>query len=317
MASPLAANNAFGKGSPSWNLPFPCGNLTAAEILTYLPHWLKSVDVVDRFIANGGKSYTIAAVINEFRRLPGDGGWSANSAQIMMSYGMRRAGYPEWTVGTHNTFERPNPQMLETDLNVQNFRTPRETHPKSAPLGQKPHKMKQNVVAEPIEFKALTLHVKADPAGSDALDLSRCVQYAVAHPDEKWYFPNDFEALVNKLGGPATITHSHLDRQIFSRRDNCVSPSPSKPTPKAKRKSTPVSKYTSSPRIMPQSRRFTGGANTPASGSPLKRMMGADGTVEIGGRRKSGRLANKASVNFRDQDSDAEVSRTMLLHIFR
>jgi hypothetical protein len=31
-------------------LSFPSGNLTAAEILAYLPHWLKSVDVVDRFV---------------------------------------------------------------------------------------------------------------------------------------------------------------------------------------------------------------------------------------------------------------------------
>jgi hypothetical protein len=86
MASPLAKNNAFGVGCASWNLPFPTGNLTAVEILAYLPHWLKSVDVIDRFVTNGGKSYTIAAIINEFRDLPGDGDgiFRPNSAQIMM-----------------------------------------------------------------------------------------------------------------------------------------------------------------------------------------------------------------------------------------
>lgn len=309
MASPLAKNNAFGVGSPSWNLPFPVGNLTAAEMLAYLPHWLKSIDVVDRLITNGGKSYTIAALINEFRHLPGDGDgiFRPNSAQIMMSYGMRRAGFPDWTVGTHSMFERPNPHLLETDLNVQTFRTPRETHPKSAPPGQVAHRLKQNEEADPIEFKALALHVKTHPSGSDALDLARCVQYALGHPKEQWDFPNDFEALVNKLGGPARITHSHLDRQIFERRKTVVFPSPTKSTPRSKAKSTPTSKHTGSPRVMPQSRRFTGRANTPASGSPLKRMIGADGTVEIGSRRKSGRLANKASVNLRDHDSDATV----------
>jgi hypothetical protein len=311
MASPLARNNAFGVGSPSWNLPFPTGNLTAVEILAYLPHWLKSVDVIDRFVTNGGKSYTIAAVINEFRHLPGDGDgiFRPNSAQVMMSYGMRRAGFPEWTVGTHSTFPRPNPDLLETNLDVQAFRTPRETHPKSAPPGQIADQLKQNEPADPIEFKLLARHVKIHPSGSDALDLARCVQYALAHPDEKWYFPNDFEALVDEqLGGPATITHYHLDRQIFERRETFVFPSPTKSTSRSKGKPTPASRRKYSPKVMPQSRRFTGHSNTPPSGSPLKRMMSVDGTVEISGRRKSGRLANKASVNLREHFSNESVS---------
>jgi hypothetical protein len=62
--------DAFGAGSPSCNLPFPDGNLTAAEIIAYCPHWLKAVDVIDRFINNGGLSKTIAALINKFRLQP-------------------------------------------------------------------------------------------------------------------------------------------------------------------------------------------------------------------------------------------------------
>ncbi|KAF1912951.1 hypothetical protein BDU57DRAFT_589732 [Ampelomyces quisqualis] len=273
MGSPLAKNNAFGVGSPSWNLPFPSGNLTAAEILAYLPHWIKSVDVVDRFITNGGKSFTIAAVINEFRQLPGNGDavFRPNSAQIMMSYAMRRAGFEEWTVGTHWNFERPDPSFSETDLNVQTFRLPCETHPKSHPSGKDEYQLKLNEPAEPIEFKTLALHIKVHPSGCDALDLARCVQYAVAHPDENWSFPNDFGLLVTKLGGPAVITHSHLDRQIFRRREAY----------------------------------FIEHSMAPTSGSPLKRMMDADGLVQVGGRRKSGRLANKVTVNLRDYDSDA------------
>tara|TARA_R110002003_G_scaffold42_2_gene3064 strand:- start:442 stop:1464 length:1023 start_codon:yes stop_codon:yes gene_type:complete len=310
MGSPLPKNNAFGIGSPSWNLPFPSGNLTAAEILAYLPHWLKSVDVIDRFITNGGKSLTIAAMINEFRNLPGNGDtvFRPNSAQIMMSFGMRRAGFQDWRVGTHHEFARPNPNLTETDLDVATFRTPRETHPKSAPPGQEGKQLKQNDEAEPMEFKDLATHVKKHPSGSDALDLARCVQYAVAHNDEKWYFPNDFEALVNRLGGPAIITHSHLDRQIFERRNDYAFLSPTKATPTPQFKRAPGSKRTSSNKVMPQSRRFAGGASAaPTSGSPLKRMMDADGTISAGGRRKSGRLANKETVTLRDHDSDATV----------
>jgi hypothetical protein len=62
--------DAFGSGSPSCNLPFPNGNLTAAEIITYCPHWLKAVDVINRFINNGGLSKTIAVLINKFRQQP-------------------------------------------------------------------------------------------------------------------------------------------------------------------------------------------------------------------------------------------------------
>lgn len=207
MGSPLAKNNAFGIGSPSWNLPFPSGNLTAAEILAYLPHWLKSIDVVDRFVTNGGKSLTIAAMINEFRYLPGNGDtvFRPNSVQIMMSYGMRRAGFQNWTVSSHHEYPRSSPNLLDTNLDVSNFRTPCETHPKTGPPGYDIKQLKHNKAADPVEFKDLARHVKSHPSGNDALDLARCVQYALAHGDEQWFFPDDFGALVHKLGGPSTL----------------------------------------------------------------------------------------------------------------
>lgn len=304
MGSPLAKNNAFGMGSPSWNLSFPTGNLTCAEILAYLPHWLKSVDVVDRLVTNGGRAYTVAAIISEFRYLPGDSDavFRPNSAQVMMSYGMRRAGFEGWTVGTHHEFKRPNPDLEETNLNVQNFRPPRATHPKSVPAGQSSRDLKHNEKADPIPFKDLALHIKKHPSGSDALDLTRCVQYAIAKTAEEWYFPDDFEALVNKLGGPATVTHSHLDRQAFVRREQYLSRSPTKTSPRSKYSRTPTSRRTSSRKIMPQSRRVT------ATGSPLKRMVTAEDMIQASSRRKSGRLASRPTPNLKEYDSDAAVS---------
>jgi hypothetical protein len=227
---------------------------------------------------------------------------------------MRRAGFDKWTVGTHSEYPRPNPHLKETDLDVQRFRAPRETHPKSARQGQEAQSMRNNEVAHPVEFRNLALHVRRHPTGSDALDLARCVQYALAHPSERLLFPRDYRNLVQKLGGPAAVTHSHLDRQIFDRRDSYVFPSPLKSTPnKAVRtpirnQSTPSIKRTGTGGMMPQSRRFMGHVTSPNSGSPLKRVMDAEGNVRIGGRRKSGRLANKARVNLREYDSDATVS---------
>jgi hypothetical protein len=304
MGSPVPRNNAFGPGSPGWNLAFPAGNLTAAEIIAYLPHWLKSIDVVDRFVTNGGKSFTIAAMVNELRQLPGGSIFRPNSAQIMMAYSMRRAGYEDWTVGAHSQYPRPAQAPDENDLSVERFRTPRETHPKTAPYGAPAESFQHNQACDPVQFKSLAVYVKVHPSGSDALDLTRCVHYAIAHPDEDWYFPNDFVSLVNKLGGPAAVTLSHFDRHAFTRRDGYTFTSPAKSTPKAMFKRTPKSQQSvsDSSLVMPQSRRFVGGSATP--GSPLKRMMTTNGTVQNGSRRKSGRLAKKATVNLREVGSD-------------
>jgi hypothetical protein len=288
MSSRIPRNNAFGANSPSWNLPFPSGNLTAAEMLAYVPHTLKSIDVIDRFIMSGGRAYTIAAMINEFRYQPQDRSdvFPPNSAQIMMSCAMRRAGYKDWKIGTHHKFERPNPNLEETDLNVQTFRLPLETHPKSSLVGEAKHRLKRNKKADPVDFKSLALNVKAHPTGSDALDLTRCVLYALSHPKETFYYPTDFGLIVKLLGGPATINDSHLDREIFRRREE---PNFSSPAAFA----------------MARSRRLNTLSSAPASGSPLKRVMDADDFVETAGRRKSGRLANKARVDLREYGSDS------------
>jgi hypothetical protein len=314
MGSPLPKNNAFGAGSPSWNLPFPSGNLTAAEIVAYVPHWLKSIDVIDRLITNGGRASNIATMVNEFRDVSsgGDQIYRPNSVRAMMHYSMNHAIYSKWTIGNHSTFSRINPNLAETDLNVRGFRTPRETHPKKAhsAYGQDPAYIRQNLEVEPVEFKALSLHVKKHPSGADALDLTRCVQYAEAHPDELWYFPTDFGALVNRFGGPATVTHAHLDRQVFARRAGRALTPQSKGFRQFVFNTTPDSKHSNNDQAMSQSRRLRRRAATPATGSPLKRMTDVNGAVQIGGRRTSGRLATKPRVNLREHDSDVTVGTT-------
>lgn len=68
VCHPRAANDAFGTESPHWNLEFHRGNATAAEIVAYLPHAMKSIDVIDRFVTNGGKAMVFAAM-GKFRNL--------------------------------------------------------------------------------------------------------------------------------------------------------------------------------------------------------------------------------------------------------
>lgn len=219
----IARNNAFGLGSPSWNLSFPDGNLTAAEILAYLPHWLKSVDVILRLVEHGGRSVIVTYLLNKYRIMPSKD-FQPNSTTVMVQYAMRRAGRENWSIRARGNY--PNDRTYdENSIYVGDFRPPRLTHPKSASTKHKSNKeqLARNCAADPIPFKDLALHIKEHPSGYDALDLTRCVLYALEHPKEKWLFPRDFVALVNHIGGPVPVTHSHLDRQLFGRYDHLYS----------------------------------------------------------------------------------------------
>jgi hypothetical protein len=322
-------NNAFGALSPSWNLPFPEGNMTAAEILAYLPHWLKSIDVIDRFVSHGARSANVAAIINEFRDLPTDSGFKPNSAMIMMQTAMRYAGYEEWTVSSHGDFPRQIAR-LEDDLDVKGFRSPRLSHPKAVRT-KSPEKVAVNMEAEPIDFKDLALYVKQHPSGPDALDLARCVQYALEHEDEEWLFPTDFRRLTTHLGGPARITRAHHDREIFARRNNYqFSPAKSTPgkgrTPIKRRTPAPTPSKLKTPRstiITPRSSMKTRvkdimeeALSGRGSATPQKRLASSLGRVEQGSKRRSGRLVGK-KINFgEDSEIDGSVSLPPLQQIY-
>lgn len=301
MAS-IAKNNAFGMNSPSWNVPFPNGNLTAAEILAYLPHWLKSIDVVDRFVSHGAKAGHLAAMINEFRDQPLDQEFKPNSAMVMIQYAMRRAGYKDWTFGAHLEYEREIPRP-EDDLSVTGFRTPNRTHPKVVTTAT-PEKTKVNQDCAPLDFKALALHVKEHPSGDDALDLTRCVQHAIEHKEETWLFPTDFQRLITHLGGPVTVTHVHHDRQVFARHNNYVF-SPAKPTPgKGQTRSSKARTPRSSTRT------FVHDIDSVAmsrSAIPLKRTAEGLGKVLDGNKRRSGRLVGKQIIFTEKPEVDVEV----------
>ena len=219
----MGKNNAFGDGSPNWNLSFPEGNMTAAELLAYTPHWLKSIDVILRFVNHGGRAVVIAHLISKYRDTAKDE-FQPNSACVMMHYAMRRAGNEDWTINTRSQYSQDR-VYDESSLYVGDFRPPRVTHPKSVPakLKCKQSEHSRNAQADPIPFKDLALHVREHPSGADALDLTRCVLYSMENPKEEWLFPNDFKELVEHLGGPLTVTYSHLDKQLFERYDHLFS----------------------------------------------------------------------------------------------
>lgn len=304
--SAIAKNNAFGAGSPSWNLSFPNGNLTAAEILAYLPHWLKSVDVILRFVHNGGRSVTITHLLDKFRFMPGRD-YKANSTTIMMHYAMRRAGKEEWTIGTRHEFQDDR-VYDENSLYVGDFRAPRLTHPKTASCKQqaKMSELARNWAAPPIPFTDLALHVKEHPSGNDALDLTRCVGYALENPQEEWLFPTDFGTLVEHLGGPLPVTHSHLDKQLFGRYDELYKAHGPQRAPAKYNKKPTASSKSRTKKVTRQTRdSVLTEIFSPALGKRCSDNMD-NGKVGGGGTRKSSRRLQKEPV-YVEKDEDATV----------
>lgn len=284
--------DAFGKGSPNWNLPFPPGNLTAAEIVAYFPHWLKSVDVIDRFIMNGGSAQILADMLTEFRELPGREPYPSNSVYIMMKDAMRRAGFDNWSVNLHRRFTGER-EWDPSQLTVTSFRVPRLTHPKAGISSR-------NIEASPILFRDLTRFVKRAPTEDDALDLTPCVIYASNHQQEDWYFPSHFAELVNHLGGPKRVTTAHWDNYAFSRRCGDIAIVPLQP-------------YDNSPALTPtKETRLLG---TPSPSSPLTRTTLLSSTIHMTRARttskdpretgrKSSRLATLDNHHFNSDSED-------------
>ncbi|KAF2273613.1 uncharacterized protein EI97DRAFT_461039 [Westerdykella ornata] len=195
--------------APGTNLDFPNGNITAVEILAFFPHWLKSWDVIDRLVSNGWTTSVMTRVINCLREMP-NGPVASNTVLRMMAPSMRHrpeGQYAKWTVGSHQMPANWDP----SSISVTGFRTPRLTHPRTGNGADT-----LNAPVPPIPFKDLARGVEFWPAGYDALDLTQCIQYHVAHPEEEWRFPTDFGALLDRIGR-ITVLPEHSDSVAFQR----------------------------------------------------------------------------------------------------
>jgi hypothetical protein len=204
----------FGPYAPPVDLPFPAvANITAYELLAFLPHSLHSVDVVYRFISNGGTRHVLWVMVNVARDMPQE--WNANRCGTIMYKAMEDAGFHGWTVTIHDKWhESRKADWDEAILNVTGYRTPAQ--------------MRGHAVAEEggILFRSLATGVRRMPQGDDALDLTRMVQYCVQHPEEPWMYPQHYEALYRRIGGAAQIRKEHIDRAAFKRWEGKTAPPP-------------------------------------------------------------------------------------------
>jgi hypothetical protein len=201
------------RDAPSPWLGLPRGNLTLAEMTAFIPHAIKSYDIMDRFLYNGALSGTFANMINQYRVMP-HGRIENNSIYRMMKGPMEHRAkvdptYEKWTVVKHAAIQKPA-GFDPASVSVAGFSTPVNFNSRqsTAATTQPPPS---------ILFRDMANGVKIMPSGYDALDLTRCIEYCVKHNDGSWRYPQDFEQLVAILGGATTVYREHQDDAAISR----------------------------------------------------------------------------------------------------
>jgi hypothetical protein len=195
------------RDAPSAWLGLPNGNLTLAEMTAFIPHAIKSYDIMDRFLYNGALSGTFADMINQYRHMP-YGRIENNSIYRMMKGPMNHRAkhdptYENWTVAKHAAIQKPI-GFDPTSVSVAGFSTPVNFNSRqsAAATTQSPPS---------IPFRDMATGVRTMPSGYDALDLTRCVEHCIKFNDGSWRYPQDFEQLVASLGGPAIVYPEHQD----------------------------------------------------------------------------------------------------------
>ncbi|KAH7128192.1 hypothetical protein B0J11DRAFT_483896 [Dendryphion nanum] len=202
---------AKAQDAPSPNLRYPSNaKITAAELLTFLPQCLRSADVIYRFVSNGATRGAICKIIAT-NRDPNDRSlkWNADSCGRTMCMTMQKAGFEKWSMQRHDEWHIANiADWDEGDIGVRGFKTPKEYNKKGS--------------SGSILFRDLAKGVQKFPSDSDALDLTRMIDYACKHERVKWNYPEEYDALLMKIGGPKQVTEDHLDRALFNRWDKKV-----------------------------------------------------------------------------------------------
>jgi hypothetical protein len=203
--------SGFGPAAPSKNLGFPAhANMTAIELLTFLPNSVKCADVIYRFVSNGGSPHAIWAIVNTQRDLSSE--WGQNTCRQWMYDAMDKAGYKGWRFKAHGKFhEERKTSWDEGNLDVAGFMTPGQ-------IGRK------GTSPADIPFKNLAVDVRHIPQGSDALDLTRMVEYCVQNTQHPWLYPRDYATLLSFLGGGVPVELGHIDREAFKRWVGVVPP---------------------------------------------------------------------------------------------
>jgi hypothetical protein len=198
--------SVFKPDAPPKNLAWPAmADMGAMELISYHPESLKNLDVIHRFIKNGGTPAIIAVMVNFTRFLKKE--VSANTILKMMQATMERYGYKGWTVGRHRLYF---PTAKASNLiAVDGFRNEADKFPDLQPN-------KKGVITG-FPFVDFEKGIHVHPEGYDALDFKRCIDYASNHPKESLIYPEQYEYILQRLCGPSPVTIMHGDPAVFER----------------------------------------------------------------------------------------------------
>jgi hypothetical protein len=191
--------------------PFLPANLTAYEILAFLPNSLRCPGLVYRFASNWGTRRGLWSIINAARDFEKE--WNVDRCGVTVNKTMTQAGYEGWVITRHHQWHEANKaDWDESSSDVTGLST-------QATL--EADKTEQNV-----PFKDLALSVRRMPEGGEALDLTRMVRYCDVNSTARWLYPRDDAELLDLLGGPLPVRGDNLDHRTFESWDNIIPPPP-------------------------------------------------------------------------------------------
>lgn len=116
----------FGSNAPNAQLRMPPhANIIAAELIVFLPNWLRSYDVIFRFAQNGMDTAMLVNILNYHRTSTKGYAMLNNSLCKIMQNTMRDNGYDGWTIMKHKAGDYRNAKEVwnKENLELTGFRT--------------------------------------------------------------------------------------------------------------------------------------------------------------------------------------------------
>ncbi|KAH7072100.1 hypothetical protein BKA63DRAFT_418237 [Paraphoma chrysanthemicola] len=208
---------AFIAEAPDYAYPIslddPALHFTLVEALAITLKWFWNHQFAFRFMNNGLTSAVHLAILQEHRHLPFSNA-EAGRVKDNMSDRYRktmRSCLGDWSKSTHKVPYDWN----DADLLVNGF----------IPDAAKSSGWK---APDPVPFKDLYKDMKKLPAGEDAADLTRALDFAMKHQKDgpnnekqEYMFPDDLHIILEIIGY-TTITRNHCDAAIITRYKDLI-----------------------------------------------------------------------------------------------
>jgi hypothetical protein len=210
--------------APSRDLAFPPEELlladeeklaipiTLCEIFTFLVNWYRTYPIAFRCASNGLTTQLAKQMIHYYR-VAGHKGEVGNSILCkIVGNAMGACGlhiYPEVTK-SGDTKDEPWSLTRHANNNTKNYWGPWD-HQKLTLTGFRHDGNSSSSEDENVSFASLAKGVQRFPSvqRGDGSNLTRCVQYAVAHPLEDLQFPRDLKSLTYRLGRLPVVAENY------------------------------------------------------------------------------------------------------------